>query len=164
MLYRLFVEGSLASFGYFDAYYLFSSTLILIMSAVMNPSIATSDTVSCAFTILRTMKEDGNLPSHDYYERLQRTRNSVSKMREARDGIISTPALINNHYQMDTQVGQEQEEPPLGLTDGLLLDHPLIENFLEDKGLDWAERMTIEDQALRDLANELGDEFLFNGS
>jgi hypothetical protein len=155
ILSKLFVEGSLASFGYFDAHYLFSSTLILVMSAVMDPNVGMSDAVSYAFTILRAMKEDGNLPSFDYYERLQRTRASVGKMREANEASSRVSAAPNGNTTPEEQLFHD--------TDGsaLPLDHPLIDSFLADKAFVWPDGMIPQDESLRDLACELGDEFLF---
>jgi hypothetical protein len=153
----------LASFGYFDAHYLFSSTLILIMSAVMDPNVAMSDAISYAFTILKAMKEDGNIPSCDYYERLLRTRASVGKMRDNHESGSHSPALASGGETMwEVQIPlHEAEGPALGFSEGVPLGHPLIDSFLADKGFVRADGMVPEDQSLRDLACELGDEFLF---
>jgi proline utilization trans-activator len=163
ILSRCFVEGSLASFGYFDAHYLFSSTLILIMSAVMDPNVAMSDAISYAFTILKAMKEDGNIPSCDYYDRLQRTRASVGKMRENHESGSHSPALASGGETIWEAQGppHEAEGPVLGFSEGVPLGHPLIDSFLADKGFVRADGMVPEDQSLRDFACELGDEFLF---
>ncbi|KAJ5498545.1 hypothetical protein N7453_007596 [Penicillium expansum] len=161
ILSKLFVEGSLASFGYFDAHYLFSSTLILVMSAVMDPNVGMSDAVSYAFTILRAMKEDGNLPSFDYYERLQRTRASVGKMREANEASSRVSAAPNGSTALQEQMVQDADGSALGFGDGVPLDNPLIDSFLADKAFIWPDGLNPQDDSLRDLACELGDEFLF---
>lgn len=70
ILSRLFVEGNLATFGYLDALYLFSSTLILIISAVLEPHASISDAVQTAFQLLKSMAETGNFPARGYYDRL----------------------------------------------------------------------------------------------
>ena len=161
ILSKLFVEGSLASFGYFDAHYLFSSTLILIMSAVMDPNVGMSDAVSYAFTILRAMKEDGNLPSRDYYERLQRTRASVGKMRENNEASARAQAGAHDGKTLETQAFHDADGSALGFSDGVPLDHPLIDSFLADKAFAWSDGMVPGDETIRDLVCELGDEFLF---
>ncbi|KGO54610.1 Major facilitator superfamily domain, general substrate transporter [Penicillium expansum] len=161
ILSKLFVEGSLASFGYFDAHYLFSSTLILVMSAVMDPNVGMSDAVSYAFTILRAMKEDGNLPSFDYYERLQRTRASVGKMREANEASSRVSTAPNGSTAPQEQMVHDADGSVLGFGDGVPLDNPLIDSFLADKAFIWPDGMNPQDESLRDLACELGDEFLF---
>ncbi|KAJ5682211.1 hypothetical protein N7462_005376 [Penicillium macrosclerotiorum] len=134
------------------------------MSAVLDPNVATSDAVSYAFTILHSMKEDGNLPSCDYFERLQRTRASVGKMRENSETCSRSLAFADGNMSMDMQMDQQVDGSALGFGDGVPLDHPLIDSFLADKGFMWADGMPPEDQSLRDLACELGDEFLFGGS
>ncbi|KAJ5417519.1 uncharacterized protein N7487_001069 [Penicillium crustosum] len=161
ILSKLFVDGSLASFGYFDAHYLFSSTLILVMSAVMDPNVGMSDAVSYAFTILRAMKEDGNLPSFDYYERLQRTRASVGKMREANEARCRVSAAGNGSTTPREQQVHDADGSALGFVDGVPLDNPLIDSFLADKAFVWPDGMIPPDDSLRDLVCELGDEFLF---
>ncbi|KAJ5330752.1 hypothetical protein N7476_000535 [Penicillium atrosanguineum] len=161
ILSKLFVEGSLASFGYFDAHYLFSSTLILVMSAVMDPNVGMSDAVSYAFTILRAMKEDGNLPSFDYYERLQRTRASVGKMREASEASSRVSAVPNGSTTPEEQLFHDTDGSALVFVDGVPLDHPLIDSFLADEALVWPDGIVPQDDSLRELACELGDEFLF---
>ncbi|KAJ5358885.1 fungal-specific transcription factor domain-containing protein [Penicillium cataractarum] len=133
------------------------------MSAVMDPNVAMSDAVSYAFTILKAMKEDGNLPSCDYYERLQRTRASVGKMRENREtGSRSLGVANGGETILEAQIpSHEADGSALGFSEGVPLDHPLIDSFLADKGFVWTDGMLPEDQSLRDLACELGDEFLF---
>ena len=81
ILTRLFIDGSIATFGYLDAHHLFSSTLILIMSAVMNPCVATSEAVQLSSNVLRAMRDHGNIPAGDYCERLRQIQSSVSNMR-----------------------------------------------------------------------------------
>lgn len=163
ILSRCFVEGTLASFGYLDAHYLFSSTLVLIMSAVMDPNVIMSDAVLYAFTIMKAMKEDGNLPSCDYYERLQRTKVSVGKLKEACDAQVRSLMVPEyNHQSRNIQPCEVVDNQELGFGEGLPLNHPLIHNFLADQG-SWANGMLPEDHFLRDLACDLDDEFLFGG-
>lgn len=140
------------------------------MSAVMDPNVAMSDAISYAFTILKAMKEDGNIPSCDYYERLQRTRASVGKMRENHEsrGRSKSPAALattgGGETVWEAQIPPHEADgggPVLAFTDGVPLGHPLIDSFLADQGFVRTDGMDPEDQTLRDLACELGDEFLF---
>jgi hypothetical protein len=131
------------------------------MSAVMDPNVGMSDAVSYAFTILRAMKEDGNLPSFDYYERLQRTRESVGKMRKANEEGSRVSAAPNGNTTPEEQPIHDTDGSALGFVDGVPLDHPLIDSFLADKAFVWPDGMIPQDDSLRDLACELGDEFLF---
>ena len=111
------------------------------MSAVMDPNVGMSDAVSYAFTILRAMKEDGNLPSFDYYERLQRTRASVGKMREANEARCRVSAAGNGSTTPREQQVHDADGSALAFV--------------------WPDGMIPPDDSLRDLVCELGDEFLF---
>ncbi|KAJ5302283.1 hypothetical protein N7508_007146 [Penicillium antarcticum] len=126
----------------------------------MDPNVVMSDAVSYAFTILKAMKEDGNLPSCDYYERLLRTRVSVGKMKEKSEAHGRALVVADDAQIVETQTSHQLDGQVLGFSEGLPLDHPLIDSFLADQGT-WSNGMSPEDQFLRDLACELGDEFLF---
>ncbi|KAJ5908238.1 hypothetical protein N7495_000920 [Penicillium taxi] len=115
------------------------------MSAVMEPNVSMSDAVSYAFTILRDMKEDGNIPSCDYYERLQRTRACVGRMREASKANI---AANNNGSKTPEQMFDDTGGGGGG------------DCFLSDNVFVWPDGMLSGDHSLRDVALELGDEFL----
>ncbi|KAJ5951289.1 transcriptional regulator family: Fungal Specific TF [Penicillium vulpinum] len=80
ILSKLFVDGTLATLGYWDAHYLFSSTLILLMAAVMSPSQSTSDAVDTALSVLCSMRDDGNVPATDYYERLALVQKAIAEL------------------------------------------------------------------------------------
>jgi hypothetical protein len=127
----------------------------------MDPNVGMSDAVSYAFTILRAMKEDGNLPSFDYYEILQRTRASIGKMREANEASSRVSAVPNGSTTPQEQLVHDADLSALGFADGIPLVHPLIDRFLADKAFVWPDGMIPHDDSLRDLECELGDEFLF---
>lgn len=64
ILAQLWVDGCLAPYGYFDALSVFASTIILMMSAAMKEEDGVdSDAVETAWSLLRSMKEAGNLPA-----------------------------------------------------------------------------------------------------
>lgn len=92
LLSKLFIEGNLAMYGFFDAYYLFSSTLVLIIAAVMEPTAAISDAVQMAFNLLKTMSSNGNVSPRDYLDRLGHIRATVSA---ARAGTSTKQASVN---------------------------------------------------------------------
>ncbi|KAL2020522.1 hypothetical protein VTK56DRAFT_8322 [Thermocarpiscus australiensis] len=80
----LFLDGSIATFGYWDAHHIFSSALILIMSTIMKPSTATSESLETLLSILRSMKHDGNIPAVDFCERLAHIQSRVAMLRSQR--------------------------------------------------------------------------------
>lgn len=90
----LFLDGSIATFGYWDAHHIFSAALILIMSTMMKrgPSsmtAATSEALETLLSILRSMKHDGNIPAVDFCERLAHIQARVATLRPQREIQLS---------------------------------------------------------------------------
>jgi proline utilization trans-activator len=99
ILSQLFVENALAIFGHFDAHYLFASTLVLIISAIISPNSGDSDAVQTAFHLLKTMRDSGNISASQFYSRLLHIQISVGRLREAatsRSDPVSADAPENN--------------------------------------------------------------------
>ncbi|KAI8263210.1 putative transcriptional regulatory protein [Colletotrichum sp. SAR11_239] len=67
---QLWVDGAIATFGYFDAHFIFSSTIILILSNILNPNDGDRNSVDLACTLLQSMADDGNLPAAELRDRL----------------------------------------------------------------------------------------------
>ncbi|KAK0386583.1 hypothetical protein NLU13_6418 [Sarocladium strictum] len=82
----LFLDGAVASYGYWDAHHIFSAALILVISAVMNPTTATSEALETLLSILRSMKTDGNIPAVDFCEKLSQVQKRVSNLRSKTQG------------------------------------------------------------------------------
>lgn len=61
-------------YGFYDALSIFSSTLVLMISAAMEDPDAYAtvddDGIGVAWSLLRSMRDDGNVPASDYYEQL----------------------------------------------------------------------------------------------
>ncbi|KAF2136657.1 uncharacterized protein K452DRAFT_302600 [Aplosporella prunicola CBS 121167] len=70
LLAQLWIDGSIATFGYFDAHYIFSSTIVLLMANILYPSESDKESIDLAWSLLQTMADDGNLPASEYCERL----------------------------------------------------------------------------------------------
>lgn len=178
ILSKLFVDGTLATLGYWDAHYLFSSTLILIMSEVMEPNPAVCDAVQTAFSLLASMRDDGNVPASDFYDRLTLIRASVSELgtRTGRDtdasstAKVRTSAAANNHQEAQPTgidwTGAAENSYSTGLESCRLDDldalaNPYIDDFLAEKSFEWSSTSFPNSSTLQQLANELGDSFSF---
>lgn len=183
LLSKLFVEGSLAVFGYFDSHYLFSSTLILIISAVMEPQSTVSDAVQTAFSLLRSMATNGNISANDYLKRLEHIRATVSNARAQAEQHPSASTLQDGNAEIVKVQEHEQlvatnsgflvnNDPPLWEPSNPMLSadeingedplgNPFIESFLAEKAFSWPGGLSPEQDFLRQFAQELGDEFLF---
>lgn len=102
----LFLDGSIATFGYWDAHHVFSAALVLIMSAVMKPTPATSDALEMLLSILRSMKDDGNIPAVDFCERLGIIQARVAELRATMGGMetsILAGAAVEQQSEENTE-------------------------------------------------------------
>lgn len=108
VLSQLFTENSLAFFGYFDAHHLFSSALVLIISAILSPNSGDSDAVQTAFYLLKTMRDCGNTIAMDYYTQLAHCQRTIARLRarSLSDTVIST----STHTELHTAVDESAAE------------------------------------------------------
>ena len=86
------MNGDLARYGFFDALSLFSSTLILMMSSTMNFKSHDNDggAVETSLSFLKAMRDEGNMPAHDYYEQLVQLKNDLD---QAKDNMIGSTVM-----------------------------------------------------------------------
>lgn len=80
LLAQLWIDGAIATFGYFDAHYIFSSTIVLLMANILNPSEFDKDSIDLAWSLLQSMADDGNLPASEYCERLALLQKDLDDM------------------------------------------------------------------------------------
>lgn len=80
LLAQLWIDGAIATFGYFDAHYIFSSTIVLLMANILNPSEFDKDSIDLAWSLLQSMADDGNLPASEYCERLALLQKDLDEM------------------------------------------------------------------------------------
>lgn len=183
ILSTLFVEGTLAMFGYFDAQYLFTSTMILIMSAVMEPDSSMSDAIQTAFNLLRSMSETGNVSASDNYQRLMRVHNAIKNMREGTnsrqnetplgaDSAVAQEAPVENSVQnlngSKTNwseriiIGRPEMTTDLqmnGTNRPNALQTPFMQHFLDDLASNWLNPEITRDQSVLGLVDEMGSDF-----
>lgn len=185
----LFLDGSLATYGYWDAHHFFSAALILIMSAVMKPAVATSDALETLLSILRSMKKDGNVPAVDFCERLSHIQSRVASLRamgqveghpssdgtlaEARpttstEGAAPEAAMATGVPPFPMAMGTHDGGgsggggPPLNYGNVDILGNPLIGTFLDDNRGPWPDVLFTEDGTLKEFASEIEEQFLFH--
>jgi hypothetical protein len=99
------VNGDLATYGFFDALSIFSSTLILMMSSTMNfkSHDNDSDAVETSLSLLKAMRDEGNMPAHDYYEQLVQLKSDLDRAKDQIMGsTILSPGVTaeDNGFQM----------------------------------------------------------------
>lgn len=83
LLTQLWIEGTLSTFGYFDAQYLFSSAVILAISGASDPENKDNERVDSLAQLLQTMAESGNLSAMEFRGHLNLVRNAVTQFLES---------------------------------------------------------------------------------
>lgn len=181
----LFLDGSIATFGYWDAHHIFSAALILIMSAVMKPTAANSEALETLLSILRSMKNDGNIPAVDYCERLSHIQTRVSNLRSSMSNA-EQPVFDNSPGQRqpaDNNGTPKGTPGPVPSGEALvheaatsqimaggvinygnvdILGNPLIGSFLDESRVPWPDALFAEDGTLKEFASEIEEQFLFH--
>ncbi|VUC31006.1 unnamed protein product [Clonostachys rosea] len=165
----LFLDGSLATFGYWDAHHFFSAALILIVSLATKPDIAASDALNVLLAILQSMKKDGNVPSVDYCDRLSHLQERVAVLRHKSqpEGNLATDGTSSDGHQA-AESGRNQQHSPtnraqshqtnaslyqnrairstpekvVGSGSVDIFDNPVIGNFLDDNQAPWPDMLT----------------------
>jgi hypothetical protein len=82
MILTRWINGTMPTFGYFHAHYLFSSALILAMSSFV-PSGTPADMTGfdSALDLLRSMTENGNLAAAEFYHNLEQVKVCLDSFR-----------------------------------------------------------------------------------
>ncbi|KAF4982985.1 hypothetical protein FZEAL_1505 [Fusarium zealandicum] len=171
----LFLDGSIATFGYWDAHHIFSAAMILIMSAVMKPTAVNSDHLETLLSVLRSLKNDGNVAAVDFCERLSHIQACVSNLRATgRLENASFERLPARRHGVASGIMASQEQPfqtPMSMQDGAVgiinydnvdvLGNPLIGSFLDGNQVQWLDVLFSEDGTLKEFASEIGEQMLF---
>ncbi|CRL28340.1 Transcription factor, fungi [Penicillium camemberti] len=85
MILTRWINGSMPTFGYFHAHYLFSSALILAMSSFVPIGSPTDMTgFDSALDLLRSMTENGNLDAAEFYHNLEQVKVCLAAYRDLR--------------------------------------------------------------------------------
>ena len=139
MLAQLWIDNNVAIYGYFDANYIFSSTIILMLSTMLKDDGGRDeDAVETACSLLRNMRDKGSFPATDYYEYLAQLRTDLDKMIEKIEGKGKVTGV-----QRESQPGEQNNvtllaAPAKGSDDqgmdanavGTGFDDPFIQDFL----------------------------------
>ncbi|KAL4816613.1 fungal-specific transcription factor domain-containing protein [Aspergillus spinulosporus] len=109
------INGSLPVFGYFHAHYLFSSSLVLAMSAFVPlplGSPADLNAFETGLEVLASMSENGNLAASEFYLNLVR-------VKECLDAWRAKKGLVNGSGSPSHNCGrQSQSQGPFGAATG----------------------------------------------
>jgi proline utilization trans-activator len=184
----LFLDGSIATFGFWDAHHIFSAAMILIMSAIMKPTATNSDLLETLLSVLRSLKSNGNIPAVDFCERLSQIQARVSQLR-AEGRLGSTVGGLSGRARRPTQSSQgvspantAQERPPMDTPTSMqndvytgesipnnhmdiddVLGDPVIGNFLDGNQMQLLDAILPEGGGgiPSDFTSDLDEQFLF---
>lgn len=119
----------MAIYGYFDAHYLFSSTIILMMSSILGTSNSDADreAVDTASDIMESIVKDGNLPAAGFYEHFLEIRKVMLEFADR-----STNGNGNGSAQSMDHIAEllvmPESAADIGLDDGDGQQNPLVDN------------------------------------
>lgn len=183
----LFLDGSIATFGFWDAHHIFSAAMILIMSAIMKPTAVNSDHLETLLSVLRSLKSNGNIPAVDFCERLSQIQARVSTLRasgqlenisigppakrrriapDKPDKASPTEMTSQEAAALRTPASMQTEEPgndhsiPSRSGVGVFND-PIIGSFLDGNQMQWLDSLLPEGGAPSDFASDLDEQLLF---
>ncbi|KAH6703133.1 fungal-specific transcription factor [Leptodontidium sp. MPI-SDFR-AT-0119] len=93
LLTEVWIDGTLSTFGYFDAQYLFSSAVILAISSVTDVDGRDSDLVEAAAQLLQSMANCGNLSAIEFCGHLDQVRADIKHHCSATTATLTMPEL-----------------------------------------------------------------------
>ncbi|QQK45581.1 Zn(2)-C6 fungal-type DNA-binding domain [Penicillium digitatum] len=108
MILTRWINGSMPTFGYFHAHYLFSSALILAMSSFVpigNPTDMTG--FDSALDLLRSMTENGNLAAAEFYHNLEQVKWQYPFWRWCARFIRAIAGLSSSYYSFFEHLAPE---------------------------------------------------------
>lgn len=168
ILKQLWISGNISTFGYFDAHYTFSATVVLMVSRALRPNTEDDDAIALALTLLHSMVEDGNIPARELIVRISALQRDFEILRSSEgsgEGLVAenTTGFItstgtfaaNINRNRPTSPSQTRQAsstsiPTPSRLDGTIdstgrptiatapLDAPLIQNFLGNCAQEWS--------------------------
>lgn len=168
ILEQLWISGNISTFGYFDAHYTFSTTMVLMISKALRPNTEDDDAIALALTLLHSMVEDGNIPARELIDRISSLQKDFEILKSSGGfeeglmaGSVSTGFITstgtfaaNIHRSRPVSSSQSRQNssnvplpPRLDSTIDTAgqstvttapLDAPVIQNFLENCTQDWS--------------------------
>ncbi|KAF3762593.1 hypothetical protein M406DRAFT_12456, partial [Cryphonectria parasitica EP155] len=81
LLEQLWISGNISTFGYFDAHYTFSATVVLMISDALRPNNEDRDAIALFTALLQSMVDDGNLPAREVNDRIACLRKDFASLK-----------------------------------------------------------------------------------
>jgi proline utilization trans-activator len=123
ILSQLWVDGCLAIYGFYDAVSIFSSTLVLMISSTMKKpeNDVDADGIDTAWSLMRSMKDEGNVPINDYFDQLVHLKQDLEDACARRKCFHQAqPQLVGGLPLPTTEIGNPQETHGFAAQNGTL--------------------------------------------
>ncbi|RAK73606.1 transcription factor domain-containing protein [Aspergillus fijiensis CBS 313.89] len=154
------INGSMPTFGYFHAHYLFSSALVLAMSSFTPMgSAADMNSFETGLEVLRSMSENGNLAASEFYQHLKvvheclgrylsdrrRSQNAAAAATAAIGPGVATAAVVSTTVDggpaaaaagVEEFLPVELRDSSGGFTTAMAFMEPTMQDFLAQSDFD----------------------------
>ncbi|KAM3077955.1 hypothetical protein ACMFMF_004368 [Clarireedia jacksonii] len=109
LLTEAWAEGTLATFGYFDAQYIFSSAVILEIASILNAQSIDSTLLQSSVHQLQFMAESGNLPAIEFCGQLEAVKLACEEYRSRIAISTNSSITVNsNEANQEASIGSMQ--------------------------------------------------------
>jgi proline utilization trans-activator len=140
LLAQLWDDNCMATLGYFDAQYIFSSTIVLMMSRVLHNSEADQEAVDRASFLMELMVEEGNLPAAGFYQHFLEIQKGFlvfrGEGRHDRGKSHFVPA-IHESFQRDFATATAANHSGEHSSIQAVFGDPSIQSFLSQPDVQW---------------------------
>ncbi|KAK7725468.1 hypothetical protein SLS63_008071 [Diaporthe eres] len=106
ILKQLWINGNISAFGYFDAHYTFSATMVLMISRAFRPNTEDDDAIALALTLLHSMVEEGNIPARELVDRISALQSDfeILKLSEGSEEGKTSARSTTTERRRDSQL------------------------------------------------------------
>ena len=131
LLSNSWIDGSLVALDYCDTQYLFSTAIVLAVSALWDRSLSCldKDRFDCLASFLQQLRDNGNLPAQEFMKHITTTKPLVESVIQQR----TTTDVTSAANFPEAQVAQNSVDPNnadvLSATGDMLLD-PFFQDLL----------------------------------
>lgn len=117
ILEQLWISGNVSTFGYFDAHYTFSATVVLLISRALRPNTEDDDAIALALTLLHSMVEDGNIPARELIDRISALEKDFRTLKSSEgfgEGVMaeSTTGFITSTSTFAANINKDRPLSP----------------------------------------------------
>lgn len=150
ILEQLWISGNISNFGYFDAHYTFSATVVLMISRALRPNAEDDDAIALALTLLHSMVEDGNIPARELVDRISALQGDFDILRSSEDpeqGLMAenTTGTITSTGTFAANINRARHVSPLRFQQASSsISTPTLDSTINSTGLPTVETAPLD--------------------